>query len=170
MDDVTDWFRAQLEQTGELFVWALEQMPAERRAVPPPGRDEWSAVWHAFHLTYYERELALPSMRQWLGGAMPNDKKLDEDAAGAAGHEWDGTIAAFRRGRAEQIALLERLDAAEWEIARETGWAPVAPEGGVTLRWVVTKTLQHTAEHTHDVLRMALFWDYAARKAREQER
>lgn len=27
------------------------------------------------------------------------------------------------------------------------------------MKWFVTKTFQHTAEHTHDVLSMALLWD-----------
>ena len=31
--------------------------------------------------------------------------------------------------------------------------------GPVTLSWVVSKTYQHTAEHTGDILRIALFWD-----------
>lgn len=167
---MTDWFRAQLEQTGDLFVWGLEQVPVERRAVPPPGRDEWTAARHAFHMVYYEREIALPSMRQWLGAGMPDPETLDEDAAWIADagvREWDEVLAAFRRGRAEQIALLERVEPAAWDEPRgQTLWDRWAPAGGVTLRWAVTKTIQHTAEHLHDVLRMSLFWDYSARKVR----
>ena len=37
-----------------------------------------------------------------------------------------------------------------------TGWQDVA------LYWVVSKTFQHTAEHTHDLMRLVLFWDVAA--------
>ena len=169
MDELVRWFRRQLEQTGTLFVWALEQVPMERREVSPPGRDEWTAARHAFHMMYYEREIALPSMRQWLGGAMPDPEMLDEDVAWVewvVRHDWDEVIAAFQRGRAEQIALVERVDPAAWDEPRgETLWDRWAPEGGVTLRWAVTKMLQHTAEHTHDVLRLALMWDYSARKA-----
>ena len=39
-----------------------------------------------------------------------------------------------------------------------TGWGPIP------LLWLVSKTYQHTNEHTSDVLRMALFWDYYARE------
>lgn len=167
MENPAGWFREQLEQTGALFVWALEQVPMAWRETPPPGRDEWTAARHAFHMLYYEREIALPSMRQWLGSAMPDPDELDESAAWEARHEWDVMIAEFRRGRAEQIALLDRFDTAAWDKSRgKTLWDRWAPEDGVTLRWAVTKTLQHTAEHTHDVLRMLLMWDYAARKAR----
>ena len=41
-----------------------------------------------------------------------------------------------------------------------TGWGPIP------LLWLVSKTYQHTNEHTSDVLRMALFWDYYAREER----
>jgi hypothetical protein len=81
MENPAGWFRDQLEQTGALFVWALEQVPMARRETPPPGRDEWTAARHAFHMLYYEREIALPSMRQWLGSAMPDPDELDESAA-----------------------------------------------------------------------------------------
>ena len=55
--------------------------------------------------------------------------------------------------RAEQISLLDRVEPATWEQSRHAIWGPV------TLRWVMTKTLQHTHEHTHDVLSLALFWE-----------
>ncbi len=61
-------------------------------------------------------------------------------------------LIAFRQVRAEQIALLPRVDRSAWEEPRDALW------GAVTLRWVLTKTFQHTCEHTHDVLRMALWW------------
>lgn len=121
---------------------------------------------HAFHMLCYERELVLPGMMQWLGGATPNLDALDEDAEWTEGHAWDTTLAALRLVRAQQIALLERFEPAAWEEPRDrTPWDRWAPEGGVTLRWVLTKTVQHTAEHTHSVLRLALMWDYSARKA-----
>jgi hypothetical protein len=92
------WFRTQLEQTGALFVWVLEQMPVEWHEVTPPRRDEWTAARPAFHMTYYEREIALPSTRQWFEGAMPDPAMLDEGAAWAVwamGHEWNEVIAAL---------------------------------------------------------------------------
>ncbi|MBM2847059.1 MAG: hypothetical protein HW418_1, partial [Anaerolineales bacterium] len=51
-------------------------------------------------------------------------------------------------------------DDALWEETRRAVWGPV------TLRWVVTKTYQHTAEHTHDVLSLALYWDAVAPRVR----
>src|SRR3989304_5598631 len=42
---------------------------------------EWSAARHAFHLLYYEQTIALPSMRQWLGGPMSFLRGPDDEAA-----------------------------------------------------------------------------------------
>ena len=55
--------------------------------------------------------------------------------------------------RAEQIALLAKIDDAAWKTNREAVWEPV------TLLWVVSKTYQHTAEHINDVMRIGLFWN-----------
>lgn len=41
-----------------------------------------------------------------------------------------------------------------WEAVRSTPW------GEVPLRWIMTKTLQHTYEHTHDVLSLGLYWGW----------
>lgn len=103
---------------------------------------------------YYEQTIALPSMQQWLGGIMPALEESDEDVA------WDNQqesvesmLDKFRKVRAEQIALLPKLDDTLWNATREAVWGPV------TLLWVVSKTYQHTAEHTNDVMRIGLFWN-----------
>lgn len=41
--------------------------------------------------------------------------------------------------------------------------------GPVTLRWVVSKTYQHTFEHGSTIMRIALFWEGFARYAQEQQ-
>ena len=67
--DLSRWFSEQLQNSYDVFVWAMEELPEERRFLPPPNRPaEWSTARHAFHLLYYEREFALPSMCHWLGG------------------------------------------------------------------------------------------------------
>ena len=144
----SEWFQRQLQASADGFVWAVEQVPAERRFLRPPlPLGEWSAARHAFHLLYYERTIALPSMRQWLGEAMPSMFGASEDTAWSRGGDWalDGLLAEFQEVRARQIALLPAFDEGLWDEPRQTVWRTV------TLRWVVTKTYQHTAEHTHDV-------------------
>jgi hypothetical protein len=162
------WFRKQLATTADGFLWAVQQVPAERQnLVPPTGLGEWSAARHLFHMLYYEQTIALPSMRQWLnqpGLAQEDLEQLDEDAAWDDGHEIRDMQRQFREVRAAQIVLLSDLSDEAWREEREAVW------GLVTLHWVVSKTYQHTAEHTDDVLKIALFWDAAAAYEAQQAR
>jgi hypothetical protein len=105
-------------------------------------------------MVFYEQTIALPSMHQWLSAECPSIDDLDEDAAWVARQDnVDSLLAQFRNVRSEQLALLPQFNNSLWEETREAVWGPV------TLRWVVSKTYQHTAEHTNDVMRIALFWD-----------
>ena len=157
--DLSQWFDDQLKSSADGFAWAVEQVPVERRLVSPPvPLGEWSTARHAFHMLYYEQMVALPSMRQWLGSPFTlNEEDYDEDKAWGDGTNLETILSDFRNVRAEQIVLLPNFDESMWNETRDTVW------GNVTLKWVVTKTFQHTAEHTHDVLRMALFWDMIVR-------
>ena len=153
--NLSHWFHDQLQASADGFVWGAEQVPIARLYLQPPeGLGEWTAARHVFHLLYYEQTIALLSMRQWLGAECPSTDGLDEDIA------WnerkvnvESLLAHFRQVRAEQIALLQKFDDIAWHTTREAVWGPV------TLLWVVSKTYQHTAEHTNDVMRIALFWD-----------
>jgi hypothetical protein len=153
--DYSRWFRDHLQSSADGFVWGARQAPAARwDVVPPDGLGEWTAARHVFHMFYYEQYIALPSMKQWLGAPMPSLDSYDEDAAWSTeSHDRERLLAAFTRVRAEQIDLLPELQGADWLARRGTVWAPVP------LLWVVSKTFQHTAEHTNDILRIALFWD-----------
>lgn len=163
--NLSQWFRDQLQASADGFVWGAEQVPSPRRNVQPPaGLGEWTAARHIFHMLYYEQTIALPSMRQWLGDACPSTDGLDEDVAWAEGQKnVESLLAEFRKVRVEQVALLPRLADAVWNAVHETVWGPV------TLLWVVSKTYQHTTEHTNDVMRIALFWDrfVALQKAKD---
>jgi hypothetical protein len=152
--DASAWFQTQLRAGAEGFAWAVSQVPAERRLrAPPEGLGEWTLARHVFHLLFYEREVALPSMRLWLGETPKRAAGPDEDVAWDPRAPVDGLLAEFQHGRAAQIELLPQLPATAWGEPRATRW------GDQTLHWVMTKTYQHTAEHLHDVLSLALFWD-----------
>lgn len=166
--NLSEWFSYQLTSSGEGFIWAVEQVPVERRtAVPPGSLGEWPLIRHVFHMYRYEREVALPHMRHWLGEPLPSFDDPNEEGAWeseGSNKSLEQLIADFQGVRAEQIALLPRFDDMLWNEVRPTLWKEK------NIRWIVTKTYQHTAEHTHDVLRMALYWDYAlARQQREEE-
>jgi hypothetical protein len=163
--DTTQWFREHLQVSAEGLVWGAEQVPNSRRNLQPPKKlGEWTVARHVFHMLYYEQTIALPSMRQWLGEPLPPTDHLDEDKAWETrqSDSMENLLLEFRNVRADQIALLEKFDESVWNTTREAVWGPV------TLLWVVSKTYQHTAEHTNDIMRIGLFWDrYVAREKEE---
>jgi DinB superfamily len=165
MEMFTAWFQKQLENGLETFLWAVEQVPEERRwPIPPLKMHDWSVVRHAFHLLHYERELALPAMRQWLGQPSTiTDESYEEDAEWLEGHELADILDALRQVRAEEIAMLTSFDEDTWQRKLNT-----VPWDEVDLKWVLTKTVQHTCEHTHDILSLALFWDFALQQQQEE--
>jgi hypothetical protein len=114
-------------------------------------------------MVYYERTIALPSMRQWLGDPCPIVENDDEDNAWDDNQDIDSLVAQFQAIRAEQVALLPQFEPALWGDRRDAVW------GSVTLGWVVSKTYQHTCEHTNNILQMALFWDVMARRQERED-
>jgi hypothetical protein len=144
----SQWFHEQLQAGADGFVWSAGQIPTARLyEQPPKALGKWSAARHVFHMLYYEKTVALPSMEQWLGGIVPPYDDADEDRAWADNQKnMEALLNQFRGVRAEQIALLPKFDPAAWISTREALWGPV------TLLWVVSKTFQHTAEHTNDVM------------------
>lgn len=154
--DSPRWFDDQLRTSADLFLWAVEQLGERAWTIPARARGlgTWSAARHAFHLVHYEHTIALPSMKQWLGGPRIAAEHLPhEDAAWDVGHELPVVMRDFRDVRIAQLSLLPDLvDEGLWDLKADAVW------GLVSLRWVMTKTLQHTAEHAHDVLSLALFW------------
>ena len=166
MDEMA-WLSDELGRSAAGYDWAVRQVPMDRLALTPPsGLGEWSTLRHLFHLVWYEREIALPNMRLWLGGPPFNGEGLDEEAAWVADRasiELEPWLHLFVIGRDEQRALLARIGPAAWTTRRIIDWGGVPIP--VPLRWIVAKTYQHTAEHTNDVLRIALFWDLLARES-----
>lgn len=158
--DPSEWFRDQLQSGLEGFVAAVQLVPEERRsATPPQPLGEWPATRHLFHVLFYERHATLPALRWWLGGPTPaRPSPTEEDAWDSAGGI-EHLLAELRAARAEQASLLDNVQHSTWDESRKTVW------GRVTLRWIMTKTLQHTHVHTHNVLSLALFWDMAAEEA-----
>lgn len=158
------WFQTQLEASSAGFAWAVAQIPAERQDREPPAPlGPWSAARHVFHLLFQEREVALPNWRLWLGGSLnPDAVTPEEDIAWDSRAAVAGLLAQWQQGRAVLLALLPQFPEAAWDETRPALW------GAVTLRWVVTKTYQHTAKHIHEVLSLALYWDSAEAQTRRR--
>lgn len=153
--DLSSWFSYQLKACGEGFVWAVEQVPIERRDIAPPAVfGEWSVARHIFHLLYYERTLALPHMHHWLDEPLPSFEGRDEQGAWQqeSSKSIEQLLSEFQQIRADELALLPHLNEPLWKQEGPCIW------GNVTMQWIVTKTYQHTADHTNTILQMALFW------------
>ena len=146
------WFDYQFRCTLDGFLWAVRQFPVERHyTIPPMSLElgEWSVAQHVFHLLEYEEKLALPSMRQWLGAPPAADTRTKQELLPV-----EEMLSQFEHIRAEEINLLSKFSPEAWNLKqRTTFW------GEVSLFWLVSKTYQHTMEHTQAVLRFTLFWD-----------
>lgn len=152
--DLSEWFVKLLTSSGDAFVWSVHQVPSERQSSQPPlPLGEWSVSRHVFHMLHYERAIALPSVHQWLHGKPTVVIPGREESDWKEEHSLEGMVREFEEVRARQIAILSGFDDSRWEETRDTVW------GAQTLRWVSSKTYQHTAEHTHNVLSLALLWD-----------
>lgn len=115
----------------------------------------WPAARHLWHVALYERLFALPAMKVWLGEPLAR-----ADSGSFEDREWiiektrgvDAFIDDLQTIRAEQIALLNQFSDSDWERIESTFW------GERPLTMILTKTYQHTLEHTDPVLRMGLWW------------
>jgi hypothetical protein len=158
---LSQWFHRQLQTSTEGFLWAVEQIPQERHYLSSRP-DRWSVARLVYHMECYDQVIGLPALRQWLGeplslvgltGDAKEDAALEENNwDNGAGHEMQAMIADFKKLRVEQLALIQQFAEPAWSEERDALWGPV------TLKWVVTKTYQHTLEHTDEILRAYLWW------------
>lgn len=164
-------FATRLRETAAQFTWAALLVPEARRDTPVG--ENWSPARIIYHMLHYERDVAAPAMRQWLGGPSVTDEAFEAEEAHWESEGQTMPYAALLDGfnaiRAEQIALTPRL-AGLWDEARPTGWDLPGVEP-TTLRWVVSKTIHHTFEHSNELMRNSLFYErMSAHRAMDQER
>lgn len=152
--ELSEWFDYQFRSTLDGFVWAVRQLSQERwYMLPPAPLGEWTAAQHVYHMLVYEQKSALPTMHQWLG-APPAARELDSKDVERDLPPMEEMLSQFESARNSEIDLLSKFKDDDWNATRGTTFW-----GEVSLFWLVCKTYQHTAEHTHDVLRLSLFWD-----------
>ncbi|HEV2663157.1 MAG TPA: DinB family protein [Ktedonobacteraceae bacterium] len=169
MIDYTQSFMKLLQASGDALQWAVQQVPGEQVYTVSQRRPEsWSVARNILHVQYYEEHVVLPCMCLWLADEHAEGYK-SEDAAQIARYKDYETLAydeemtwkqapdvetlleRFQTFRSQQINLLPQFAPEAWEEKRKAVW------GKVTLRWVVTKTYQHTLEHINEILKHALF-------------
>lgn len=158
MKEPGEWFRFQLQTTAEGIIWAIGQLEPDLHLYSPPDPEymgSWPASRHLWHVARYEQTYALPAMKVWLGEplAQPDIFRVED-------REWaieqtrgtDVFVEDLRNVREEQIAMLSQFADSDWDRAKPVYW------GKQPLSMVLTKTYQHTLEHTDAILRMALWW------------
>ncbi|HEX9987945.1 MAG TPA: DinB family protein [Chloroflexia bacterium] len=159
-----DWLANQLKAGAEAFVWATRQIPPERLyATPPALLGDWTAARHVLHMADYERDVALPSIKQWFGGPYPLFEGYQRDAGYESGKGTEELLAELQAARTEQVALLARANPDTWQAIKKTAW------GDRTLYWVTSKTYQHGIEHTNNVLKIALLWEHYEKRSQAKE-
>jgi hypothetical protein len=153
--DEREWFRYQLEASGEALVWALEQIPEERRLLPPPAPlGEWPAMHHMFHMYYNESQVVLPRIKRWIDESDFQPAQLNEEAAWQSLEDPASVTRLFRDARREHIELVDLVEPVKWAETREI------PLGSVSLSWVMAKSIQHSSDHINGLLRIGLLWDH----------
>lgn len=167
---LSQWFRACLTNGADELIWALGEVPEDRRRIVPPSLSDWPAHRHLYHLWLYERYGPLLAMPRWLPDSTAETEAVRQEAyqmwesqdSQWQTVDWDELIVRFQENRAAQIALLDRYNEADWSRVM-----PTLLWGDQSLKWVVTKTFQHAMEHTNTVMQIVLFWEWAMQKANQ---
>lgn len=155
----TEWFLAHLQASAEGFEQGYWSVPERfRREMPIDEKymGRWPAARHVWHVTEYERFVAMSNMRIWSGDEQIFEGEWMDDDDGwrknsnLADRE---LIDRFWHVRRQELALIKKLRADDWNEYRDTGW------GRKPLSWVVTKTYQHILEHGDTLFRMGLWWE-----------
>ena len=158
----TQWFCEQLSNSMTGFVWAVECISTEHWHSLPP-RPSWLGQWnlahHVFHMQYQERYVVQASIKDLLRLPLAIGERPGEEGAWQQEQRSvEELLQQFQTFRHQTIELISTLSEDEWEKPREEAFW----NKPLTIQWTVTKAWQHTLEHTHDVLRLHLFWDAAA--------
>ena len=109
--NLSKWFHDQLQASADGFVWGAQQVPNSLRNIQPPkALGEWTATRHIFNMVFYEQNIALPSIHQWLGKPLPEEGVEEGIAWGEGSDNIESLLAEFKKVRDEQIHLLAKFD------------------------------------------------------------
>jgi hypothetical protein len=155
-----EWFLGQLQTSAEGFEQAFWSVPAHlRREMPIDEKvmGHWPAARHVWHVTEYERIVAMSNLRVWTceqqldGGPWRDD---DETWLNNKNTSDQALIDRFWETRLQELDRVKALRDVNWNECCDTGW------GQKSLAWVLTKTIQHTWEHGDTLMRMGLWWEH----------
>jgi uncharacterized damage-inducible protein DinB len=153
----TSIFASQTPGRLERLRSTVDEIAALLAAAPPPAlgrrpaRDAWSATEIVCHLRDIEEAYG-DRMRLILANDEPPVIQVDPDRwvddRQYRRHEAAAALGAFRARRQDTLALLDSLDAGQWERA---GRHP--SRGLLTIRKIVHSLAKHDAEHREQIAR-----------------
>lgn len=151
----TQFFVRHLQSSSDALLWAVDQVPSGRHHVLPlPVFGDTPIIRLVFDQLWHERSIFLPYLRWWAGGSEPEGLLEDvEHVWATSNHSMSEFLSSFQTERAESIQIVAGFTDDLWYTRRSTLW------GDVSLKWVVTHTLQLTLDLTSHLMQMALYWD-----------
>jgi DinB family protein len=154
----SQWFCEQLTNSMTGFGWAVECLAPEHWYSSPPRPNwlgQWSLARHVFHMQYQERYVVQVGIKDLLHlSPFTEERPKEEDAWQQEQRSVQELLQQFQTFRCQTSELISHLIEDEWEKPREKAYW----NDPLTLQWIITKAWQHTLEHTHEVLRLHLFW------------
>lgn len=140
------------------LAWAFPLITDDAAQRSAPG--QWSAAMNLAHLALYEERIAIPvlaaaSRREDAATTVRSSEEGPlEGAAGSLAAEAVASIVRRYEDAAQAHAqLLARFDDVSFNEPRCSLWSPRL--GLVCAGWVAKKSIQHTWEHGHAVIRVA---------------
>ena len=141
------------------LAWAFPLITgsAAKRSVPPR---EWSAAMNLAHLALYEERVAIPVLaaasRREDGATTVRSSEegpLEGAARSLAAEDFASVVRRYEDAAQAHAQMLGRFDD---ESFNEPGCSLGSPPLGlVCAGWVAKKSIQHTWEHGHAVIRVA---------------
>jgi len=128
--------------------------------IPSVAPGDWSVAMNLAHLALYEERVAIPvlaaaSRREDAAVTVgsSNEGPLEGSARALADGDFASVVRRYEDAARAHAELLARFDDASFNEPRCSLWSPRL--GLVCAGWVAKKSLQHTWEHGHTVIRQA---------------
>jgi DinB family protein len=141
------------------LAWAIQLIPADL-AARTPRSGGWSVAANLAHLVVYEERIAVPVLeaavrREDGAGSVPSGDEdwLARDSETLAKDPFREIVARYRASALRHAELLTSFDDASFNVPWCSLWSEPLDGALVSAGWVAKKSLQHTWEHGHTVIR-----------------
>jgi hypothetical protein len=141
------------------LAWAMVLIPADL-AARTPRSGGWSVAANLAHLVVYEERIAVPVLEAAArgedgAGSVPSvdEEWLARDSELLATQPFPDIVARYRTVASKHGELVTSFDDASFNVPLCSLWTEPLNGALVPAGWVAKKSLQHTWEHGHTVIR-----------------